>query len=256
MPIKMTLKEKIRQGQTVLGTWNILPSPAVTNVLAKAGLDFVLIDMEHGLMDYHTAAEMVMAAQAEDCATLIRVGENNEMAILKALETGTNGVIVPHIETVKDREQAIAAVKYPPLGNRGFTPYTRAGGYAYAAHQTNRENTRTITGIIVEGKRGIDNLSEILKAAELDLVYLGSYDLSVALGVPGEVTNPKVKKILEKAVKIIHRYGKSAGALFHTLEEYRYFRSLGVNFLCYRVDTDVLFAAFHSMLAEIDKGTR
>ena len=126
----MNIKDRIRNGNVVYGTWCLLPSPEVINVLAKAGLDFVLIDMEHGPMDYALAQKMIMAAESEGCEAIIRVAKNDESDVLRALDIGASGVIVPHIESVSDRERAISYMKYPPLGIRGFSPYTRAGGFS------------------------------------------------------------------------------------------------------------------------------
>lgn len=240
----MNLKERIKDGKAVYGTWCLIPSPEVINILAKAGLNFVLIDMEHGAMDYARAQLMVMAAAAEGCEALIRVAKNDEADILRALDTGASGVIVPHIDGVEDGRLAISYMKYPPVGIRGFSPYTRAGGYVSRPGHTTNENKRIITGIIIEGANGFENLSKIIDDPELDLVYIGTYDLSAVLGVPGDVKNRKVLDILEKCVKEIRDKGKVAGCLFHDLDELRYFTDMGIRFLAYKVDSSVLYDGF------------
>lgn len=243
-----SLKQRLKKGEHVLGTWCILPSPEVINVLAKAGLDFVLIDMEHGAADYKTALMMVMAAQSEGCEAIIRVSQNNEADVLKALDIGANGVIVPHIENSRDRERAISYVKYPPVGIRGFSPYARSGSYTSRPGYTVIENKLTISGIIVEGEAGINNLDEIINDKNLDIVYIGVYDLSAVLKIPGEVNNPKIYKLLKECVDKIRKKGKVAGGLFHSAEELKLFKKIGIQFLCYKVDTSILFDSYNSII--------
>ncbi len=243
----MNLKERLKSGKDVLGTWCLLPSEAVVNVIAKAGFDFTLIDMEHGAISPECSLRMVMAAEADGAEAVIRVSSNNESEIAKALDIGASGVVVPHIETVQDCKEAISFIKYPPLGVRGFSPYVRAGGYTSNKGYALRENKRTLSGIIIEGLEGIRNIDSIIDDPRLDLVYIGAYDISAALGVPGEVDNPKVMKALKECVKKIRARKKAAGALFHSDSELKFFKSIGVQFLCYRVDSDVLFSAFNAM---------
>jgi len=240
----MSLKQRLTSGEAVYGTWCLIPSPEVINVIAKAGLDFVLVDMEHGPMDFVMAQKMIMAANAEGCATIVRVARNEEAEVLRGLDIGADGILVPHVESVADRQTAISFMKYPPVGVRGFSPYTRAGGYVSMAGYTSRENERVLTGIIIEGKDGFANIDAIIDDNNLDVVYIGTYDLSVTLGVPGDVRNRLVLDVLETCVSKIVASGKAAGCLFHNVEEHGYFRDMGIQFLVYKVDSSVLYDGF------------
>jgi 4-hydroxy-2-oxoheptanedioate aldolase len=246
-PTRPTLKERLKADEAVFGTWCLIPSPEVIDVLAAAGLDFVLIDMEHGPMDFATAMRMATAASSRGCEPVIRVPYANEADVLRALDTGAAGVVVPHVETPEARRQAVSWMKYPPAGVRGFSPYTRAGGYASRPGHTLRENERTLAGILVETTEGIANLPAILDDPRLDLVYVGTYDLSVALGLPGDVKHPKVRQALRDAVKLARAAGKAAGCLFHDAAEREEFLDMGIRFLCYRVDSAVLHDGFASI---------
>jgi 4-hydroxy-2-oxoheptanedioate aldolase len=212
--LRPSIKKRLQQGEFIIGTWCLLPSESVINVIAKTGMDFVLIDLEHGPIDFTCASRMVMAAEAEGCEAIIRVSANNESEILKALDVGASGVIVPHIETINDREKAISFIKYPPQGVRGFSPYARAGGYTSRKNHTTLENERTLSGIITEGLNSIKNIDKIIDAKELDVVYIGTYDLSVAIGIPGEVKNPKIIEVLKECAVKIRAKGKAVGDYF------------------------------------------
>lgn len=235
------LKNKLAAGKTVLGTWCEIPSPEFINVLAKGGLDFVIIDMEHGSCDFEQAGKMVMAAQVEGCSPIIRVPTNNESAILRALELGVEGVIVPHVESTEERKRVIDAIKFPPIGIRSLNPYVRAGGYRSTSDFTTKQNKNTLSAILVESLQGIENIEEIIDDDYLDVVYMGSYDISVSLGLPGETKHPKVIKVLEKMAKIIIKKKKVAACLFHSSDDLHFFKKIGVKFLCYKVDTAIVF---------------
>lgn len=240
----ISFKNKLKKGGFVVGTWCEIPSPELINVLAKAGLDFVIIDMEHGTMDYTMAGRMVIAAEVEGCNPLIRVPRNDRSNILRALEVSPKGIIVPHIETVLDRENAINFIKFPPKGKRSLNPYTRSGGYRVVKGSTKDQNNEILSCLMIEGEKGISSAEEIIDNSEVDLIYIGTYDISLALGVPGDTKNPRVIKILEELTELIRKKNKIVGCLFHTEEEFKFFKKIGIQFLCYKVDTGVIFNAF------------
>lgn len=241
MKNNVSFRDKISSGKTLLGTWCEIPSPEFINVLAKAGMDFVIIDMEHGAMDYEKAGKMVIAAQVEGCNAIIRVPTNTESAILRALEVGPEGIIVPHIETAEERKRVVDAVKFPPVGKRSLNPYTRAGGYHSEPGFTKKENKRTITAILVESLRGIENVEEIVDDKNLDIVYMGSYDISVALGYSGQTQHPKVAQTLRDLAKTIRKHKKVVSCLFHNEEDLGFFKDIGATVLCYKVDTGIVY---------------
>lgn len=245
-------KKKIKNGETVLGTWCILPSASNVNVLAASGLDFVVIDMEHGPISYETAEDMVRAAEVGGCTPLIRVPKNDEADILRALDIGAHGVVVPHIETMIDREKAIAAIKYFPEGNRGLSPFTRAGGYdpEDTSRHVERENNETMSVLIVEGKNGIDNLENILNDKNIDVVYFGICDLSQALGIPGQLDNPKLKDFIEDCVHRAKKKNVAVGAFTADLMMLRWFKEIGIQFITYSLDSTELCRAFKKIKSE------
>ncbi len=242
---KISLKKRLENGEIVIGTWCEIPSPETINILAKAGLDFVIIDMEHGSMDFYLAAKMVMAADADGCAPLIRVPRNDESDILRALEIAPQGLIVSHIESVEDRTKAISYIKFPPVGKRSLNPYTRAGNYRSDKEFTSLENKRTLSVLIIEGANGIKNIENIINDKNVDVVYIGAYDISATLGIPGDTKNPRVTETIKNLVKTIKKRGKIAGCLFHDNKELSFFTKIGIQFLCYKVDSSVLFDEFN-----------
>lgn len=236
----MNLKEKLYNKEKLIGTWCVLPSPEVVNVLCKSGLDFVLVDFEHSPVGYETAQKMIMSAHAENKFAIARVAQLNEVEILKSLDIAANGIIIPHIETLKDVEKANSFIKYYPKGNRGYSPYTRAGGYCVKDDYILNANSNILFGIIIENQKGIDNLDEILSNKDLDLIYLGAYDISIAMGLAGQINHPEVVKVLDNCVEKIVKAGKIAGCMYHKQDDFNRLTAQGVNFLVYKVDTMII----------------
>lgn len=240
------IKPRMERGETVFGTWCMLPSSFVVDVIARTGVDFVVIDMEHGAMSLETAEDMVRAAQLQGCQPIIRVGDDQENTILHALETGCEAVMVPNVSTVGATQKIVQAARYAPLGKRGLSPYTRCHGYTHVdlAESLQRHAEETLVGILVEGKEGIENLSEIAKVPGIDLIYLGMYDISQSVGLSGQLEHPEVLAQLERCLKLIQDGGKLPGTFARDLPACRLFRDLGFRFVAYVADSHGLTEFF------------
>jgi len=211
--------------------------------------------MEHGPFSIDIAENCVRALDSEKCCPVIRVPKNDEAYIVNALDVGAHGIIVPHVDSVEDAKKAISHIKYHPIGNRGFTPYTRAGGYSKdnIEKHAETENKETMTILIIEGKKGIENLDKILEIDNIDVIYIGQYDLSQAIGMPGKVTHPKVIDFMKQNVDKIKAKGVAAGTLAHDLEELERFKKLGFQFITYFVDCAVLYHSYNDVVKEFKK---
>lgn len=180
-------KEKMRAGEVLVGMQHNSGSEAVVEMLAYSGFDFVLIDMEHSGYSITVAESMVRAAEAAGIVAFIRVVENNPHIIMQAMETGAQGVFVPHILNRKDCEQALAALRYRPDGIRGKTTASRAarwGASDWHAYQK-WANTETLMIPIIEDKEAVDVMEEILSVPGLELISVGPGDLSQSYEMPG-----------------------------------------------------------------------
>ena len=143
------LKDMLATGATVIGTWSVIPSPTVADVLSLADLDFIIIDAEHGPVSYETAQNMIRACENNGCCPIYRVGDNDENLILRALEIGSHGVVIPQVTDAEGARRAAMATRYFPHGNRGYSPFTRAGSFTPTQDHTNISNSSVLTAIIV-----------------------------------------------------------------------------------------------------------
>lgn len=244
------LKEKINKGEAVIGTWNTLSSPLVTEVLAQSGLDFQIIDLEHGPFVMDQIHLHVSSCEGSQCTPLVRIPENSDWMALQALDQGAYGVVVPHIESTEDAKALAEATKYHPQGSRGFTPFSKAGGYTGAdiSGYVNKAIHETLNIVIIESKKGLDNLEEILKVDAIDIVYFGAYDLSQALGFPGDVQHPNVIQEIQRGADLVNSAGKCAGGFVPKSEnEIQDVLDMGMRFVTYEVDSSLIHKSFNSI---------
>jgi 4-hydroxy-2-oxoheptanedioate aldolase len=258
MKEKPLFKQRLQKGEAVFGIWCIIPSGVVMNIIASAGFDFVIIDMEHGPAGFQAVEEMVRAAQSEGVSPLIRIGQINEEYILKALDIGAEGILTAHIGSKEEAFEAVSLSKYHPLGKRGFSPYTRAGGYSGGdiVRHCGLQNDRSVAGVLVEGASGVANFEDILSTPNLDLVYVGAYDLSQSLGVPGQVEHPQVRQTMETCMAKARSKGIAAGGyVAKNLDDIRWMLGIGMQFITYLPDCALFHSACKAAVAHFESAT-
>jgi len=252
-----TLKRKLASGIPCVGTFITIPSPDVVEIAGVAGFDFVIIDLEHGLINLETMANMVRAADVHELAAIVRVPESSDDLLLSALESGAHGVEVPHIETKEDAEKAVQAVKYFPHGMRGVSPYTRAGWYSSINPQQHFtiSNEETMVILQIEGRLGVENIRTIASVRGVDVLFAGPYDLSQSLGVPGAVDDANVLTAIKTIIQVCNEKGIWPGTFAPTVDKARQWIKTGMKYIAYSVDNGILFKAFQQSVTEIKKET-
>jgi 4-hydroxy-2-oxoheptanedioate aldolase len=239
------LKVKLARGQPVLGIWSIIPSPMVVEILGQAGLDFQILDMEHGVFDLGTLENCVRACEAAGCSPLVRVPGWNPFTIQSVLDLGAHGILVPQICDEQTARAAVCGTKFAPTGTRGYNPFTRAALYnpSSTAQVGKLHNSFGLAGVIVENESAYQALDAILGITDLDMIYLGVYDMSLALGCQGDVAHPRVQAFVEHSARNIRRAGKAVGMMVKSRSEIDKALRLGANVLAYAVDTHLIYRA-------------
>ena len=239
---KNRLKEKLTARKHVFGTWSMLGSASLINTIGYSGLDFVIIDMEHGPMAYETVENQLYAAEVTGLSPIIRLGEGSESSILHALEIGAQSIMVSHVSIPEEAQRIVYSCLYQPEGDRGLSPFTRNHGYSDVdlASKLEHANEQIFVGVLVEGKQGLDNLEKICEIPKLDMVYIGVYDLSQSVGASGDVRHPKVIKLVKDCVRIIESKGKVAGSVARDKDYIKMLFDAGFRFISYRCDSAVL----------------
>jgi 4-hydroxy-2-oxoheptanedioate aldolase len=240
-----TLRQKLLEGQLVAGIFSIIPAPTLVEIAGLAGLDFIVIDLEHGGCSRESMSAMVQAAASGGISPVVRVKENSSAAILEALDSGATGVQVPQVADKKEALKACAAARFHPKGTRGLNPYVRSASYSSQNKtdyvRTSNENTAVI--LQIEGVEGVRNLSEILTVEDVDVIFLGPYDLSQSLGVPGQVDHPLVSERMCQVIDEAKQAGVVVGTFVDSAEKARRWIEMGVRYITVSVDSGIFLNA-------------
>jgi 4-hydroxy-2-oxoheptanedioate aldolase len=252
------LKQRLNSGEVLLGTWTVISSPTLIEIMGSAELDFVIIDHEHGPFSFEVSENMIRAAENSDCTPLIRVPENNPSYILRALEIGAHGILVPQIDDSMQAKLAIDSIYYSPLGNRGVSAFTRASGFnaSEVKGRNVKVNKNILSILLVESAIAIENIEEILENSNIDIIYIGTYDLSHSLGTPDNIYSKEVMKTLEKTAKIIRQNNVACGVLAQSEKDIKNWVGMGFQFLPYIADCGIIHDAFTNRFKELREAVK
>lgn len=241
-----TFKTKVQSGKPFLGTFLQIPAPDVAEIVGQSGFDCGIIDTEHGMMGTGGAISIVRACDAVGLTTVLRVPCVDHHRITQALDFGASAVMVPNVRNKADAELAVSAAKYHPDGNRGVCPFARGAAYDSAGDPDYYRRTNTETSVVlqIEGTDGIANLDEILSIPNVDCIFVGPFDLAQSLGIPGQVTSPRVVEALRDIVKRASQRGIAVGNFSVTPEQAQRDINIGVRFLAYGTDTMIISRHF------------
>lgn len=247
---KNRLKERLSQGGTVLGTFVSVNSPDLVEVIGLSGFDFVVLDTEHGPFTVETTTNLIRAAELHGMTPLTRVTERSETTILRALDVGTHGIQVPQINDGEAARQIVQAAKYFPLGNRGIAlPRASDYGILNPMEYFKQANEETLIIVHCENKTSLDNLEDIAKIPEIDVIFLGPFDMSQSLGIPGQVNHPLIQEAAERVLTITEQYGKAAGIFAIDGEQARKRAEQGFRYITLGIDVTLFAKACQSEVA-------
>jgi len=211
----MSFKSKLKRKQPLLGSWISLAHPAIPEIMAGCGFNFLVIDMEHSVIELDEAENLVRSIQGQGIPALVRVGEHNPNLIKRVMDTGATGIIAALVTTPEEAKAIVEAAKYPPQGTRGVG-LARAQKYGQGFHSYKEWLKReSVVLVLIEHIRAIEDLEAILSVEGVDGSLIGPYDLSGSLGVPGEFDRPEVKKAIARYEEVCRRLRKPMG--FHVV---------------------------------------
>jgi 4-hydroxy-2-oxoheptanedioate aldolase len=245
-----SLRELLDSGATTIGGWCAIPSAFSAEVLACAGFDWVCIDMQHGLIGYEQMTAMIQALDARGIATLVRVEWNEPSPIMKALDTGAQGVIVPMVNSAVEALAATRASRYPPLGHRSWGPVRASlGDTSFDPESANR---RVVCILMVETPEAVEAVDEIVAVPGVDGILIGPYDLSLStthsVVTPGE--KPKDVEQIARVLEACGRAGVPAAIYCATPGDVQRRRAEGFRLLQLGSDLAFLSQAATAIVAE------
>ncbi|WP_417451442.1 HpcH/HpaI aldolase family protein [Kordiimonas sp.] len=247
----MRLKNILAEDGQVIGTWNLINDPGAVELMCKAGFDFVIHDMEHGTHSLDNTQNMVRAAERAGKNLLLRPPGIDTGLIQRVMDAGCHGLMVPNVRSVADVGKIVESALYPPSGNRGLSPFTRAMGYdgSDVPARMAAANSNCFLGILIEDQDGISALPEIVATygEHLSVVYVGLYDLAKTIGSTGDLMSDKMRHHIRQIVDICKRGDASVGMLVNSAEMVTFAQDLGVRFLAYLNDTAILYRSTENL---------
>jgi 2-keto-3-deoxy-L-rhamnonate aldolase RhmA len=243
------LRRKLTLGQPTYGLWVTLESPSITEMAVAAGLDWVVIDAEHGHLDWKDVLDHLRAAVRSDTVALVRLAELNGGLIKRALDIGADGVVIPWMESAEQLCQAVAFAHYPPAGKRGIGgERATVWGRCLAQHVAEAE-AHVLVVPIIESVTGGRNVEEMCHVPGVEMFFLGPADYSSTAGHPGQWEGPGVAEQLLAIKDVIRRHGKHCGVVTKGPENLLQRRDQGFGLLGLGLDGGLFLRALLDALA-------
>lgn len=247
-------RNKLENNDCVYGIFMKTGDPMFVEAASLGGFDYVILDTEHGPVSIENQQNNIRAAEARGAVPIIRLKDSGENTIGKALDIGAYGIQVPQINSAADAEKIVKFAKFYPYGMRGVCRFVRAADYSAMDRYEYFENSKNILIILqLEGVKAIENLDEILEVEGVDILFIGPYDLSQSLGIPGQVNNPLVVEEMKKIVERASKKNKVIGTFVDTLEDLVMWRDLGVKYLSYSVDIGIFLDGCRELTEKFKK---
>lgn len=250
------LRKKLAQDHPVYGLWVTLDAAAVTEIAVALGLDWIVIDAEHGHLDWHEIIDHLRAAVRSDTVVLVRISDLNIGLVKRALDIGADGVVIPWMESVEQLEQAVRFCRYPPQGRRGIGG-ERATGWGKALAQTAEQDDPNVIVIpIIESVQAMERIDQLCQVDGIDMLFIGPADYSATAGYPGQWEGPGVAEQLLHIKDTVRRHGKHCGLLATSNDNLIERRDQGFRIIGLGMDTTLLMRSLEESLARIGRRFR
>ncbi len=252
------LLEKFRRHEVSIGTFTQLGSTIAVEALGRTGLDYVLIDSEHSPVNISFLSAAITAADAAGITPLVRINEIARSNVLQALDCGAQGLIVPAVETVDEVKKLIEYAKFAPVGNRGYCP-TRDGGFGFDAETLQgsevyfaRANRETLLIPQCETLGCLEHIEEIMAMDGVDGIFVGPFDLSIAMGMPLQFDRPEMKAAFRRILDACRKNGKPALVFCGDAAAAKARMAEGYDSLTVGLDAMMLIGAYRSLVEELE----
>lgn len=233
-------------------------TPGIGHILKSAGCDFVLFDLEHSGFGFETVKSAIRYFEAAQVPVIVRVPSKEYHHIARAMDMGAEGLMVPMVGSAEEARQIVHSMKYHPQGGRGVALQVAHDRYrpGAVADKFTATNARTTLFCQIETADGVKNCEEIAAVDGVDCLWVGHFDLSVGLGIPGEFEHPDFKAAIDRTVKAARKHGKAMGRLVPTVEVGIELYDVGFDFICYSGDVWVLHNALAEAIGKLREGTK
>jgi 2-dehydro-3-deoxyglucarate aldolase len=248
----MMLKSKIQSKALTFGSWITIGHPAVAEIMAKAGFDWLVIDLEHSVISIDVAGDLIRTIDLCGVAPLVRLTSNDQNQIKRVMDAGAHGIVVPMVNSPADAKRAVAATRYAPRGTRGVG-LARAQGYGVSFPEYLKwQEDNPVVIVQIEHKDAIAQLEEILTVPGVDGFIIGPYDLSCSMGIPGQFEKVEFIAAMKQICETGQKLGMPAGLHIVEPDLKRLEQTIaeGYTFIAYSVDMRMLDVSVRQGLAK------
>jgi 4-hydroxy-2-oxoheptanedioate aldolase len=243
-------KRALQAGKAQIGLWSSLSSNYTVEVIAGAGFDWILLDTEHSPNDLESLLTQLQAAAPYATHPVVRVPWNDMVLIKRVLDIGAQSLLVPYVSTPEEAAAAVSYIRYPPAGVRGVAGTTRASRFGRVKDYAKRAHEEICLLVQLETQRALDNLEAICAVEGVDGVFIGPADLHASLGHTGEIANPRVKPLIDEAIRRIRKCGRAPGILTPSEADARHWLGCGALFVAVGADVGILARGAESLAAK------
>jgi 2-keto-3-deoxy-L-rhamnonate aldolase RhmA len=239
----LQFRRRLAQGETVLGCFLNFGSAHTAELMAAAGYEWAVIDLEHGAGDEQIALTQMQALATRPCIAVVRVESTARQRVHRILDFGAHGIMFPRIETVEEAKAAVAAMRYPPAGVRGVAFSNRACGYGSNSRAYMEGSSALLTIVQIESPTAVANSEAIADVDGVDVLFIGPSDLSHSMGMLGKFENPDFVAAVRRTAQAALSRGKHCGILLPSPKDVRKYFELGFRVIASGSDATLLNAA-------------
>lgn len=245
-------KARLKAGEQQIGIWNSIGQSTVSEMLATAGYDWIVLDTEHSPTEVTDVLPALQAIAAyPSVSAVVRPAWNDVVLIKRHLDQGAQSLIIPYVQTAKEAQSAVDATRYPPTGMRGVAGITRASRYGAVENYALTAHEQICVIVQIETQTGLDNLEAIAAVEGVDGVFIGPSDLAASLGYPGDTKNPAVQSIIKDALARLAAVGTPSGILALDKQFIEDSMAWGTRFTAVATDFGLLAASARSLRASL-----
>jgi 4-hydroxy-2-oxoheptanedioate aldolase len=243
-------KRALAAGQSQIGLWCSLSSHYSMEIVAGAGFDWILLDTEHSPNDLESLVTQLQAAAAYPTTPIVRVPWNDMVTIKRTLDVGAQSLLIPYVSTADEAKAAVSYTRYPTGGVRGVAGTTRATRFGRVKDYAKRAHEELCVLVQVETEAALGNIEAICAIDGIDGVFIGPADLHASMGYSGEIANPKVKPMIDDAIRRIRKAGKAPGILTPSEADAKHWLGCGALFVAVGADVGILARGAEALVAK------
>ena len=243
-------KRALKAGRPQIGLWSSLSSSYSVEVIAGAGFDWILLDSEHSPADIENLLTQLQAAAPYPTHAVVRVPWNDMVTMKRTLDVGAQSLLIPYVCSAEEAKAAVSYTRYPPAGVRGVAGTTRATRFGRVKDYAKRAHEEICVLVQVETEQALKSIEAICAVDGVDGVFIGPADLHASMGYPGEIANPKVKPLIDEAIRRIRKSGKAPGILTPSETDARHWLECGALFVAVGADVGILARGAEALAAK------